>query len=270
VSCEPDSIQVSVGGKQLCWIKASSEFHGGELLCDSKHPFPNIDFVQVSCAEDACCALQFQNGMPKCWNSMGNEAWAPATSMIDISVGGRRSCGISATSSEIICWAGKLLEQEGIVVNVPVIQVSCGKEACCTIRKIDSSFACWGALSEDNPLIGRVSKKVSQLSLSKQRNFALAVEKGSDRVFGWGDNMYGETTNAPESRFSHVSAGEHTSCGVNSQGKIQCWGRISMLELPVSKPYFKYVSVGSLRLCGWTGKAVECFPSSVDIISQAA
>ena len=39
----------------------------------------------------------------------------------------------------------------------------------------------------------------------------------------WGQDDYGQST-APDGRFTRLSLGAYTSCGVSAAGAIRCWG----------------------------------------------
>ena len=78
----------------------------------------------------------------------------------------------------------------------------------------------------------------------------------------WGSNSYGEG-DAPAGRFGAVSAGGGHSCGLRTDGTIECWGSNSYGEGDAPAGRFGAVSAGAWHSCGLrTDGTIECWGSN--------
>ena len=80
----------------------------------------------------------------------------------------------------------------------------------------------------------------------------------------WGANRDGET-DAPGGSFSAVSAGVSHSCGLRTDGTIECWGRNWEGEADAPSGVFSSVSAGWGHSCGLrTDGTIECWGANRD------
>ena len=90
-----------------------------------------------------------------------------------------------------------------------------------------------------------------------------AIGRLAQTVVCWGDNTDGQT-DAPEGKFSTVSAGDAHSCGIRSDRTVVCWGQNSdgRAEAPDGK--FSSVSAGERHSCGIrTDGTVACWDTTL-------
>lgn len=70
---------------------------------------------------------------------------------------------------------------------------------------------------------------------------------GNGRVFGWGDNMFGQASSPSNANFAAISAGMHHSVGLLSNGTVVAWGRnnLNQTNLPGALSSVVAVSAGA-------------------------
>ena len=75
----------------------------------------------------------------------------------------------------------------------------------------------------------------------------------------WGDDTVGQTR-APAGQFSAVSAGGQHSCGLRTDGTVECWGANTIRQTDAPAGQFSAVSAGGRHSCGLrTDGTVECW-----------
>ncbi|MYI26744.1 MAG: hypothetical protein F4064_01495 [Acidimicrobiales bacterium] len=75
----------------------------------------------------------------------------------------------------------------------------------------------------------------------------------------WGHNEYGEA-DAPPGKFTSISAGRYHSCGVRTSGAVECWGWNGSGQADAPSGKFTSISAGNAHSCGVrTSGAAECW-----------
>ena len=65
----------------------------------------------------------------------------------------------------------------------------------------------------------------------------------------WGQNNYGQVSDAPSGTFVQVSAGYYHNCGIDSSGSIECWGGDNYDQSSPPTGTFAQVSTGRTHSC---------------------
>ena len=75
----------------------------------------------------------------------------------------------------------------------------------------------------------------------------------------WGGDEWGQST-PPPGEFASVSAGGGHTCGVRTGGSVECWGNDEEGQSTPPSGGFASVSAGGVHTCGVrTGGSVECW-----------
>ena len=152
----------------------------------------------------------------------------PAGRFVDIDGKGR--CGISADTSEIICWASFMTGLVGAPPSsvLPLARVSTGNKMFCGVSAADRSLNCWPHdRQEINPLGNSFDGE--HLDVSVAPNGALCAIRvaqsltcqGEFAELGWTDD---KPSIAPDGEFTQVAVGHHHACAIRIDGTAVCWG----------------------------------------------
>jgi len=240
-------------------------------------------FTQVSCGLANCCGLEHKSGVAFCWGENGVVSSSPNQfAFSQVSVGGKFACGLRAVDGKLVCWS--ILNGHHANVVDPQLsddltfsQLSCGIDHCCAVALESGGIHCWGSNRAGEHNVIESEYGYVQVSSAKHGRHTVALERGTLLVNSWGENSFGQCSNTPVTRYKHVSAGEHFTCGVRFEdSKLECWGRLTPLDLDQQiasyerqhgRPLeFRSVSAGSSRVCGIsTEDRILCFPSPIPI-----
>lgn len=226
---------VMTDGRIHCWGHSAAILGARTLQAEAVRPF-----VQLSCSEDHCCALNDEGvvrcaGRGRAGSGRGLELRAPEQRQVldprgqpvDVAV----LAGLGA--QEVVA--------EGLVLlSAPVLfaQVSVGPEFSCGIRALDRALQCWGASS-----VHRMHQEAEQ-------------EAGVPGLFD------GEVRIVVEGPFRQVSVGRVGVCAIEQEGALRCWGHVEVPRDVLSGPLrWDQVSVGFLGACASTEDeaAVHCW-----------
>ena len=123
----------------------------------------------------------------------------------------------------------------------------------------------WGAHRQHCPMLGQQQKRAEAINPGTRFS---AVTTGSNHSCGlltdgtvqcWGNNEHGQA-DAPEGQFTAVTVGTEHSCGLRTDSTIQCWGNYRYR--PWAKPMgqFTAVTTGSNHSCGLsTDSTIQCW-----------
>ncbi len=131
----------------------------------------------------------------------------------------------------------------------------------------NGQLACsgWGHAKKPE-IINSLSKNTfSQVSVGY--NYGCAVRSDDNTLACWGHNLYGQAT-PPSGTFSQVSTAVFHSCGLHTNGTIECWGgSTDAPDYGQTKPpteIFSQVSVGRWHTCGLkTDQTVSCWGNNL-------
>ncbi len=175
---------VRVDGSLECWGTEFLEELFGQQM-------PSGEFAAVSAGGIGVCGV-WVDGSLECWGSASQQT--PSGEFTAVSAGDYHLCGVRADRT-IQCWGDNGAGQSD-APSGEFTAVSAGGFHSCGLRT-DGTIQCWGA--KNNEYLGE---------------FALTF--GKDIAFGQSD--------APSGEFTAVSAGYRHSCGLRTDGTIQCWG----------------------------------------------
>ncbi|ACL23603.1 RCC1 domain-containing protein [Chloroflexus aggregans] len=175
-----------------------------------------------------------------------------------IAAGGAHTCALTS-SGGVWCWGGNDSGQlgdgsytdrstPGAVSGLPsgVTAIAAGGAHTCA-RTSSGGVWCWGGnfygqlgdgTTTDRSTPGAVSGLPSGVTAIAAGNYHTCALTGSDGVWCWGDNFYGQlgdgtTTNRSTpgavsglpSGVTAIAAGNYHTCALTSSGGVWCWGR---------------------------------------------
>ncbi|HVL98011.1 MAG TPA: carboxypeptidase regulatory-like domain-containing protein, partial [Egibacteraceae bacterium] len=222
-------------------------------------PLPAVSaggYITCGVAEDGTAVCWGQNEAPTDANTGVGMATPPTDVRFrEVNAGYGIACGVT-TSDTVVCWGN---DRFGQVTQVPAgtyTHVVPGLTYVCALRT-DGTIACWGGdtADADRKVVRDVpTGTFTQLTLGIRHACALA---GDGTVVCWGhDTVTGGVsegqTAVPPGTYSHVNAGNFTTCAVRStDGTVVCWGRNQAGQVTtVPAGAFTQVSVGFAHVCG--------------------
>ena len=147
-------------------------------------------FKAVSVGEKHVCALTIL-GEIQCW---GADFTGPTIygTFSEISSGNAFSCALEDDTFVIQCWTYDYVWgiPTELVNNAPsdgpYQSLSCGREHCCAIHRIDEIIKCWGE-SSDALVITDIPNDGTWIALTSGDDFACAIINSSFSITCWGD-----------------------------------------------------------------------------------
>ncbi|HEV3309047.1 MAG TPA: hypothetical protein VG815_00780 [Chloroflexota bacterium] len=232
-------IQVSTGQYHTCGLTADHNINcWGDVGVTgpmATNP-PAGTFTQVASGGAHSCGLR-PNGNVVCW---GDETLAVAGPFVQITAGALNSCGVTA-SSQVYCWGDNSYGQSTPPTLEPAAAVSAGGESTCALQD-DSTLACWGNNSyvQSRPEAGQQN----QVSVGAFHACSVGID---GTAYCWGDDVNGEADDPPGTFLSlsaggGLTTGDNLSCGVLTNGGVECWGLASSFS-PTSAPSFSYLTI---------------------------
>jgi alpha-tubulin suppressor-like RCC1 family protein len=234
-----DEHMVAIGVRHNCVINSWGALHcwgtqtGWTTDYGQVSEMPSGQFMQVSSSEKHSCAIDTE-GSIQCW---GQQNDAPEGTFLQVSAGEGHSCAID-TEGGLHCWgAGQLIEA-----------------------------ADTGQPDTGSPEMAPAYPEGVFLDVSAGEAHSCAVDlEGS--VHCWGEDAYGQVSEAPTGAFVQVSAGTHHSCALDASGQVQCWGADSGEEYidcgqASDAPFIamRRIDVGQDHSCGiTTADALHCW-----------
>jgi alpha-tubulin suppressor-like RCC1 family protein len=229
------------------------------------------DVAQIAVGMAHVCSLTV-SGSVKCWgrNSLGqlgddttNDSLMPVqvsglTSGVKaISLGVNHSLALMNNGTVRSWGGGQVVPTQVDGLPSSVVEISAGYFHSCALTNIGSLF-CWGqnykgALGNGTEVdsfkvalpVSNLSSGVASVSAGAHRTYAL-LKNGS--VMGWGTNInrsLGVDSNVDKSlipitipvlapgKMISINSKESHACGIESGGKIQCWGYNAVGQLGV-------------------------------------
>ena len=234
-------ISVSAGYNRSCGVRTDGSVECWGRIDDESRP-PSGLFTSVSIESFHGCGVK-TDGSVECWGGDGETNKPSDGSFVSVSAGRYHTCGIT-TNGSVECWGGgtggQCIGDDSNPVkwdcwtdgfgygDVPgraepsdgsFISVASGWSHSCGV-KTDGSVVCWGAVAYDQHLGRRDMDEVVYGRAAK------AVYGGDEPAYsrGWrGWDQYGQAS-PPSGSFVSVSASSKHSCGVKTDGSVDCWG----------------------------------------------
>lgn len=246
-------IAVSISALDGCAIRID-----GTLQCWSVNTPGYLDtpppgrFLRVSVADYHACALR-ADGRVLCWGpGLNGSNDAPETDgFVDVSVGRYHGCALHEHGN-VVCW-GTQLGSPDVAVVAPqgeftditsAYDYNCG-------RKADGTAQCWnGNPFEEWPLSAN-SPALNSVAVGGGEVCVLDTE-GEAHCAGSMPSMQ-----PPPGRYSQLSLGSTSGCGILHDGRATCWGA-SLGPTPTGA--MSKISVGDAHACGvLTHGALVCW-----------
>ena len=196
---------------------------------------------------------------------------APATGFSAVSAGQTHSCAIRAGSGAIECW-GSNDEGQGDAPAGRFTAVSAGNFHTCAIRE-SGAIECWGENSDG--ATGAPPGEFRTVSAGFNHTCGLRESRviecwGSNQNWQWNEEtesmepVYAGKIDAPPGEFRAVSASGSYTCGLRSNGAIECWGDTDYGQADAPAGSFSAVSAGGFHVCGLRESgAIECWGSNL-------
>ena len=239
-------------------------------------------FVAISAGGGHACAIRAGSGAIECWgwNDTG-QTDAPTGSFTAVSSGAGHSCAIRE-SGAIECWGSnhdwqEIYRGQATPPAGSFTAVSAGQEHTCAIRE-SGAIECWGSNIAYRPVAVRESEEEALYEAipAGQTDAPVgafrAVAAGSSHSCGvrsdgaiecWGKTEDDGRTDAPAGAFRNVSVGVWHTCGLRESGAIECWGWNGNGEATPPAGNFTAVSAGVFHTCGLRESgAIECWGSN--------
>ena len=221
---------------------------------------PAIGYTSITDGDGHSCALH-SSGTVDCWGANADgQAGAPAGRFTAVAAGGGHSCGLR-TNSAIECWGYNGFGQADPPAG-RFTAISAGGSHSCGLRT-DGTIECWG-YNED----GQADPPAGRFTAVSAGGLHSCGLRSDGTIACWGANAEWRVTSCeadpadgdiplcvaehvhtgqadpPAGRFTAVSAGWRHSCGLRSDGTIECWGRNEDGQADPPAGRFRAVSAG--------------------------
>jgi hypothetical protein len=208
---------------------------------------PNIKYIQVSCSERHCCALD-DKGYPHCWGERHADHIDPPKITYKEYLQSKDNSGwlIRTEKDEYEDEAEEsLTEDENQVSYVQFRQIAVGESFSCGITLLGSHLYCWGD-HRDFYYQPNIPKQV--------KGPFRQVSVGSSGVCAIRAEAEDEGTTESELEVDSVGATE-----AHIPDTLQCWGRAKSIINHSHFDAWDQVSVGSSYVCGVSmDSQIEC------------
>ena len=252
---------VSAGGVHTCGVRT-----GGSVECwgndeEGQSTPPSGGFASVSAGFGHTCGVR-TGGSVECWgNDEDGQSTPPSGGFASVSAGyGTHTCGVR-TGGSVQCWGN---DEYGTGPRRPASSPPSAPGVLPHVRGEDRRLG---------PMLGQcrlwpVHAAVRGVRL-RQRRVQPHV-RGEDRRLGqcWGDDggestpPRGQSTPTPgptpppgqstptSGEFASVSAGYSHTCGVRTDGSVECWGNVGGWQGHAADREFASVSAGESHSAG--------------------
>ena len=233
---------------------------------------PGGRFAGIGAGAAFSCGLR-TSGFVACWGeNTSGQAKAPGGRFGALAVGRAHACAIRDDGT-VSCWGdgtpGQTAPPRGEFTTV-----AAGGSHTCALRA-GAAAVCWGDGNRPSPNRVRWAPGVTR-ARTTGRDFGhfsvggdrvghlCAVRLDSEAHYNgpvscWGSNSHGQT-DAPEGRFSTLSAGGGHTCALRFDRTVACWGDNSHGQADAPEGRFGAVSAGAAHTCAQRlGGAVICW-----------
>ncbi len=200
----------------------------GNNAFDKATPPSGVKFTKIDTGLAHACGIRSDNKEVQCWGyNAGGRATPPSNSMFtDISTRDDHTCG-TLVDGTAKCWGNNNYGQSAPPAGVKFTQVSTGFWYFTCGLLTDGSVQCWGA-DWDDQTTPPAGIKFSQISTGG--NHTCGIRLDNQEVQCWGANDYGESQPPVGIKFSHIHSGHDHTCGLLIDQTIRCWGKNTFTE----------------------------------------
>ncbi len=195
---------------------------------------PTGAFVSLHSSTDAFCAIRADHTVA-CFDPPGSTsgllAYAPQGKLLDLVLSRGFFCGIDEDGAALCDWSASFASDLSVPPGETFTALSAGYHFACGIRAEDGSVQCWGDEGAEPCVLGPAAGQLA----------------------------------APPGRFVAISSRSYSSCAVEENGAVQCWGAGEAGDDPAAscgdilhnygqsvppEGSFQTVSVASFHSCG--------------------
>lgn len=213
-------------------------------------------FVDISIGNHHGCAIR-ANGEIECWGqSCQFDNYRPDGTYISLDSGYYHTCAISDTDRHIDCWFDNHADGRAIPPDgTDYAQLYVGKGNCAI--KSNGNVQCWGNVPHTP------DELLTDLSVGMNN---VCIVRPDGDIGCWGEGMDVDIAPDQGKTFIQVESGYNFACGLQNDGKVQCWMADDVEEehfqaTPPTYAEFTQISAGHSSSCGITdsGTTILCW-----------
>lgn len=249
--------QISAGANHTCALTDNQRIVcWGDNSAGQATP-PQTRYNRIAAGDDFTCGVK-TNRQIECWGNVPVNV--PQGTFGRIGAGGGQSCVYTRGGDTLTCFGDNSQGQASPPVQPQTLGLGMwlmrgGDEHSCAIA--GGRLACFGRDSEGqvsgvggNPSFPNLAWAVENpdyrglwqfpgtqwqdVDGGEHHTCGINTDVGSDSVYCWGDDPYGET-DAPSGDFNAVATGMYHSCAIANSGDVQCWGDNGWKQIDVPK-----------------------------------
>ena len=201
-------------------------------------------FIAVSMSSMGGCVIR-TDGTLQCWGhpGAGGTDWSavPPGHFTSVSVKNEHACALRS-DGRVLCWGSNYYGQNDAPTDDGFIAVSAGFHFGCALRE-DGSAVCWGYLYDG--ALNAPPGRFTQITAGAAHACATRLD-GTAQCWGWDywDEFLYE--NGPALTGLTVGGGE--ACALDADGEAHCAGRVASMQPPTGR--YSHLSLGAASGCG--------------------
>lgn len=245
----------------------------GQMVCwgDGGGPIapPSGPYLALSITNAHGCAIR-NDGTLQCWNRYSNDELGvpPAGRFSRVAVSEYHACGLRS-DGRVLCWGQALHGNTDAPVAGDFIDVSVGLYNGCALRT-DGTAQCWGSRWDWNSETGYSPMESPQGTFTELASGEFrACGRRPDGVLAcWGETIEGARESAYGSPLARLAIGGGEVCALNAAGDADCVGAASTMRPPPGR--YTRLSLGDASGCGllFDGSA-RCWGASLGPVPTA-
>lgn len=207
---------------------------------------PEGEFTQVVAGSSHACALDTE-GSAICWGQDGTmQASPPDESYVTLSASGLSSCGIT-TDAVVMCWGNTQFDDDALATE-GAIDVAVGIDHVCALGE-HGTIACEGSgVSTTGPFTDADTRFIA---IDVGELFTCALEAGG-AVACW-DRFQQLPMSVPAGSYTQLQTQGQMACVLDAEGSASCWlpdSESSLADAVTLGSGLKSLAVSSTTVCG--------------------
>ncbi len=210
-------VRVAAGENHTCVLRGDGQIEcWGEANDQEQLDYPeDLRFQEITSGWRFSCGIQ-TNGMISCWGRNNHRQTDPPEGTFQaVDAGWDHACGLSGTTA--VCWGRNANERATPPTDVEFTAIGAGAEHSCGLTAA-GDLVCWG--KNDN---GRADSRSGPFEALTVGIAHTCVLDSNGRASCQGNNSAGQSE-PPETSFVEISAGADHTCGTLATGHLECWG----------------------------------------------